>query len=471
MAQDQTPMTLEEARLYAGNSSPQPFDAGSVDPAGVARPSSDPAPDAPTAAAPSPAGIAPDFSKPDAPSDAPDMQGMPYWQQEYAKAKDAEKAALSGMQSESDPVMSRMADSEKAWARQASPKLEAPPKYEDYQITPAKWTAFTALMMGLAVVFGHAQGARGAMVAMTGAMEGFSKGNIEAGKQHREEFNTQMNAIRDRNNAILAEYNEAKGKYKDDLEGLRGEMERIAYKYKIPLTSAQAAKGDALGMMQSLNALQATQNKLKEAHEWHMGSLGIKQQEVEIKRGGTPAQQKTQTEVETGWNFWTSLTADRPQFDKAIHQTGGLMSDPIYQSQFTNARKTYPGENQEQHAARVNWLNQVSRMRPGQPVPPPPEMNFPLGRKQQGAGAQAAPKSPAVPGASQFSVTPPGGNRTAAPAPAGVVRQGTSRQRPGWIYGSDGKLYPPGTTFGQAQATSANPASAVDVMATPLMGG
>ena len=90
-------------------------------------------------------------------------------------------------QREIAPVMERATSAQQARSAPTAPKFERAPEFQPKTVTPKEWMSFTGLITGLAVVFGAGAGARGAMAALSGAMQGFHSGNLEQAKAARDD--------------------------------------------------------------------------------------------------------------------------------------------------------------------------------------------------------------------------------------------------------------------------------------------
>ena len=366
-------------------------------------------------------------------------------QQKYADLSKEEAKATEKLTGDISTAMTEEQTAADTYKKIQAPVLAKPPEFKSPKMTGKDMLGYGTLIAFMGALFGGAAGARGAMVAMTGAMNGIHQGQQEKAQQAYAEYKANMDALHERNSAILQEWQGINQKFANDANARRTAFEMMVAKDKIPLASFQLEKGNVMDAMKAMDAMHLQAMKLQEQDNRTRavieGSLEKQRIANQGKIGATAkADTKMAQEVETGWNFWADRAKNPAQLKKDIQRTGGLLNDTKFHQQYMNAQKVYPGETQEQHQRRVAWLDAVAHSKDGN-IPPPPAMEFPKSLHEE------APTGHSGPGTTAFTVTPPG---TKA-APPGVTRKGESPTK--GVLGSDGKWYPKGPMFGAGGQT------------------
>lgn len=132
-------------------------------------------------------------------------------------------------------------------------KEEAPKNYERPTMKPEELHEAFGAMMVASMLVGAASRTpyNNVMTAMTGAMDGFMKKDEQIVKDSMQEFDRNLKVIKERNDQKRRELDDAWSKYKNDLGGLKLEMEMIAARYDDPQL-ALAARSKSLTQMQKL---------------------------------------------------------------------------------------------------------------------------------------------------------------------------------------------------------------------------
>lgn len=156
------------------------------------------------------------------------------------------KSAATAEQMQGARVDQDKALQERAQERKASLEREAaakPPgvkleqeRLEDYkrpQLEKQDFNESFSILMAMSMLVGAASRTPfyGAMNAMTGAMNGFVKGDQQVVKESMDAFDKNFKVVTERNAARRAEYNDVWNRYKNDLNELKRQTELLTYKW------------------------------------------------------------------------------------------------------------------------------------------------------------------------------------------------------------------------------------------------
>jgi hypothetical protein len=229
------------------------------------------------------------------------------------------------LQQQKSAAMAPLRDNLAAKAKdtpQITAKEDAPPEFKRPTMKPEDLQeSFSALMVA-SMLTGLTSRTpyNNAMTAMTGAMNGFMKKDEQMAQDALQEFDRNIKVIKEKNDQKRREVDDAWKKYKNDLGGLRLEMEMIAAKYDDPQL-ALTAKEKSLTHMQTMadnnlkavdtaiNRAQTLQQHAQTLSETHRHNLATEAKGA----GGTPgaafeklanltSQQENELRIQA-WNF------------------------------------------------------------------------------------------------------------------------------------------------------------------------
>lgn len=267
----------------------------------------------------------------------------------------------------------------------APPVLEQPQKFQPTQETTEGYHKF----MAGAMLFATLAGAIGrnhigsAVAALSGALQGYKEGNQQKLENERANFNTKMNEIRARNDAMLQEYDAATKKYGNDLDGLRAESEVIAAKYGTPIAAKQAQVGNNQGLLNYYALIRKTNVQLAQAQQKNDMTLQKMAETVRhnhavegINRtkaiAGTPAQQQNNAKIDEARQQLIDMMNDpsKQKETRALFARGtdSVINDKVVGPIFAQAMKQKTGGD-EYWKQLKNWELNFTK-KPG----PPPAM-------------------------------------------------------------------------------------------------
>lgn len=167
---------------------------------------------------------------------------------------------------------------------------EKTPDFKRPTFDPKELNATFGILLAASMLLGKSS--RGpydnVMNSMTGAINGFLKGDQQNVEEAMKTFDKNLAAIKERNNAIRHEVESAEKKFKNDLGGLKAAYELIVAKYDLPLAQ-QALRDKSLAASQTelwkeINALDQSDMKATQLGENTKMHLSIEQGRREDRR-------------------------------------------------------------------------------------------------------------------------------------------------------------------------------------------
>lgn len=153
---------------------------------------------------------------------------------------------------ETAPVRAQMVE-KAAQVPDRTVKEEKTPDYQRPTMDPKEMHEAFGALMAASMLTGVVSRTpyNNVMTAMTGAMNGFMKADEHLVKESLATFDKNLTAIKEKNAQKRREVEDAWNKYKNDLGGLKTQLELIAGKYDDPL-ALQASRSKSLTEMQKL---------------------------------------------------------------------------------------------------------------------------------------------------------------------------------------------------------------------------
>lgn len=150
------------------------------------------------------------------------------------------------------PVRAQMAEKAKD-VPDKTVKEEKSPDYQRPTVDPKEMHEAFGMLMAASMLTGTVSRTpyNNVMTAMTGAMNGFMKGDERVVKESLDTFKMNLTAIKEKNAQKRREVDDAWSEYKNDLGGLKTQLELIAAKYDDPL-AVQASRSKSLTEMQKM---------------------------------------------------------------------------------------------------------------------------------------------------------------------------------------------------------------------------
>ena len=188
-------------------------------------------------------------------------------QQKYADLSKEEAKATEKLTGDISTAMTEEQTAADTYKKIQAPVLAKPPEFKTPKMTGKDMLGYGTLIAFMGALFGGAAGARGAMVAMTGAMNGIHQGQQEKAQQAYAEYKANMDALHERNSAILQEWQGINQKFANDANARRTAFEMMVAKDKIPIASMQLEKGNVMDAMKAMDQMHIQAMRLQEADQ------------------------------------------------------------------------------------------------------------------------------------------------------------------------------------------------------------
>lgn len=190
---------------------------------------------------------------------------------------------------------------------------------------------FGALMVASLVLGSASRGPyNNVMSAMTGAINGFLKGDHDNVEEQFKVFDKNIAAMKERNGAIRNELQDAEKKWSHDLGALKTAYEMVAAKYDLPLAQ-QALKDKNLAQAQQelwreINALDSAETRLNTTIE--QGRVHLEVEKGRRQQAAEAAAQRAQAHSDAVADRAERMT-ETARHNKAMESTAGRREDRL----------------------------------------------------------------------------------------------------------------------------------------------
>lgn len=180
-------------------------------------------------------------------------------EKEMQKAQGEYKNLTEQKAAELKPLEQKVQEAKAPEAPKFDEMPQAPSGKMDPKQTQEAFQSFMALSMIAGALTKTPMVA--AMNNMTGAMDGWMKGNKEAFDKNVKEFEMNYKTAQAKNQEKMNAYKVAMEKHANDVSGLMNEIKLVSLRYEDPIKASLAEKGDVKEFMRSLQTeMRATQN-------------------------------------------------------------------------------------------------------------------------------------------------------------------------------------------------------------------